>query len=157
MSNKTGAPVAKLRELSKRKSMAFRMGTATPLLKRSASTYHEKRVAFEAHKRAIHGLTINDKVVDHGGRNPIPVATYISKTEDTMAVTFRGDGLPNEGWDLDDNGKFAARTPPAPKTNAERAKADKRPTIKSEAKATFRPRAFGCKKYGMATGSYLRG
>jgi hypothetical protein len=144
MSKKTGAPVAKLREIAKRKAMAFRMGTIKPIITRTASTYHEKRIAYDAHRRAIHGTyNVKGVMVERGGRNPI------------AAETFHGDGLPSEGYVLNAEGKFETHAPKAPKTAAERAKADKRNSIASESRATFKPRPFGAKRFGCVSGSYL--
>lgn len=143
MSKKTGAPVAKLRELSKRKAMAFRMGTAKPLASRNASTYHEKAVAFEAHRRAIHGtFNVQGIMVEEGGRNPI------------AAEVFHGDGLPSEGYEYKADGTFETRTPRPPKTAAERAAGDKRKSLASEVREGWRPRPFGAKRFGSVSGCY---
>jgi len=116
---KTGQAVAKLLEKSKRNATNRALGTTRGVLTRTKSNYAEKAVAFEAHRRLI-----QDHYINLG-----PRVTYIKKSGDDVATTFRGDGLPEE----------VTRTA---KTNAERAKEDKRASIKSEARDDWKPQRY---------------
>jgi hypothetical protein len=120
---KTGGWCKKLMDKSKSNASHLKLGRQRALIARppaKASTYHDKLVALEAHKRAIHGLVIRGVVVEEGGRNPAP------------AECFAGDGLPDDS--------LAATKPP--KTNAERAKADKRNPLKHEMRNGWKPERF---------------
>lgn len=118
--SKTGRAVAKLQLKSKGNAMKFRMGTHKPIIARTTTPFHEKAVAFAAHKRAIHGFERDGVVIDEGGRNPGP------------AECFRGDGLPDDS--------LAAVKPP--KTMAERAKEDKRRALKDEMVEGWKPQRY---------------
>jgi hypothetical protein len=111
---KTGGAVAKLEEKSKRNAVRFKLGTIKPMISRTKAPFHEKLVAYDAHRKLI-----------ANGINPAPV--------------FEGTGLPDEVVKV-------------PKTNAERAEADKRAPLKDEMVAGWKPRPFG-KRW--ASGCYL--
>lgn len=85
-----------------------RYGSMVPLLTRNKSPFHEKKLAFEDHRKMI---------VEHGV-NPTAV--------------FDGTGLPDE-------------VTKQPKTNQERAEADKRNPLRAEWSDGFKPRGFGKK------------
>lgn len=133
--SKTGGAVTKLQDKAKRNAMHFRMGRHRPVIVRTKTQFADKQVALLEHKRAIHGLVVihgdREIVLDHGGRNPGP------------AECFAGDGLPDDSL-----GALKA-----PKSNQERAEADKRNSIKSEVCEGWRPRPFGKRS---RSGSYLR-
>lgn len=131
---KTGRAVAKLTEKSKQRAMKHKLGTHNAIVARTRSTYAEKVVAFELHKQSIHGFH-KGSIHNEGGRNPCPRVTYTKREGDDTAVTFRGDGLPCDALE-------SAR---APKSNAERAKEDKRQSIKSEAREGWKPERYRTK------------
>ena len=142
---KTGGWFKKLRDKQRKQATETKLGKQRAVITRVASTHADKRVSFEAHKRSIHGLEVHGRVVDSGGRNPQPVLTNIKRDGSVKAVCFHGDGL------VDDS----LSTLKAPKTNAERAAADKRNSIASEAKPEWKPRGFAQRKYGRQSGCYL--
>ena len=95
-----------------------KLGTMTPLTVRAGkSTHHEKRVELDRYKKLIHGYR-EGKFVNKGG------VVFVAQ--------FEGSGLPDE-------------TIKPPKTNQERAEADKRKPLRVEWCAGFRPRGFGKK------------
>jgi hypothetical protein len=113
---KTGRAVAKLLEKSKRNAIAAHHGTLRAVVTRTKSSFHEKRIAFEAHRRLI-----QDHAINLG-----PRVTYVKKSGDDVATTFRGDGLPDEVTRV-------------VKTTKQRAEEDKRNKLSSEWKRGFRP------------------
>lgn len=116
---KTGRAVAKLVEKDKRRAIGVALGTQRAVITRTRSSYHDKREAFEVHKRLIHGFR-HGNFVNEGGVNPCPPVTYDAKGQ--HIVTFRGDGLPDDSL---------VAIKPA-KTMAERAAEDKRRPLKDE-------------------------
>ena len=124
---KTGGWCRKLTDKMKANATHEKLGRQRAVITRNVSTFAEKRDVFEAHKRAIHGIERNGKVIQEGGRNPGPIWTYIKKTGNEKAVTFRGDGLPDDS--------LCALRPP--KTNAERAAEDTRRPLKDEMRPGF--------------------
>jgi hypothetical protein len=119
MSKRTGGAVSKLSDKSKRMATNRALGTIRAVVTRTNSTFAEKAVAFEAHRRLI-----QDHYINLG-----PRVTYTKKSGDEVATTFRGDGLPEEVTRV-------------AKTNAERAKEDKRASIKDEARADWKPKRY---------------
>lgn len=122
---KTGGAVQKLSLKMQQRSTRLHKGTFKPLIARIDATYHEKVVAMKVHREMIHGREIvrRDGTIDHvgGGINPTAV--------------FEGTGLPDEV------------TVKAPKTNQERAAADKRNSLKSEWRDGFRPQAWAGRRW----------
>lgn len=116
---KTGRAVAKLLEKSKRNATNRALGTTRGVITRTKSTFAEKAVAFEAHRRLI-----QDHAINLG-----PRVTYTKRTGDDTATTFRGDGLPEEVTRV-------------AKTNAERAAEDKRAPIKDEVRTGWKPQRY---------------
>ena len=115
MSKRGGGAVAKLSEKRKRMGTNHALGTIRALMTRPPA-----KSSTYADKRNVyeqHARAIMD------GYNP------------GAAETFRGDGLPDDSLD--------AVKPP--KTNAERAKEDKRPPIKAEAREGWRPQPYKTK------------
>src|SRR6478752_4396688 len=112
---KTGGAVQKLRDKSNHKATALRMGTHKPIIARTMTPYAEKTTAYREHVERI----LN-------GSNPSAVET------------FRGDGLPDE---VISGSKNWAEVKP-PKTNAERAKEDKRNRLKDEMVPGWRPSRY---------------
>jgi hypothetical protein len=121
MSKRTGGAVSKLSDKAKRMGTNRALGTIRAVVTRTNTPFNEKRVAFEAHRRLIteHYINLGPRVT-------------IVKADGTTATTFRGDGLPEE---------VTRRV----KTMAERAKEDKRPSIKDEAREGWKPQPFKTK------------
>lgn len=119
MSKRTGGAVSKLSDKRKRMGTNQALGTIRAVVTRTNSTYNEKRVALEAHRRLI---------VEHA-INLGPRVTYTKKTGDDTATTFRGDGLPEEVTRV-------------AKTNAERAAEDKRAPIRDEVREGWKPQRY---------------
>jgi hypothetical protein len=122
MSKRTGGAVAKLSDKRKRMGTAQALGTIRAVVTRTNSTFHEKRVALEHHKWLIqeHAINLGCRV------------TNTKKDGSEQAVVFRGDGLPEE-------------VTRKVKTNAERAKEDKRAPIKSEVREGWKPERYRTK------------
>ncbi|WP_454627747.1 hypothetical protein [Bradyrhizobium cenepequi] len=89
--------------------------TFEPLLNRTSSTHHEKAVALKAQKDLLHGFR-HGRFVNKGGVRIIAIVD--------------GTGVPDE-------------VIKAPKTNAERAAADKRPPLKDVMVQGWKPRPYG--------------
>jgi hypothetical protein len=119
---KTGGWAKKLTDKSRANATKLKLGGQRATITRTKATHHEKRVAFEAHRRLVvdHAINLGCRVTD------------LSKSGKKRGVTFRGDGLP-------DDSHSALRTPP---TNAERAEADDRKPIKSECFDGWKPARF---------------
>jgi hypothetical protein len=120
--SKTGGWAKKLADKSNAKATALRMGTHRAIVTRTNSTFAEKQVAFLAHKRLITVHAIN----------PGCRVTDLTKDGKKRGVTFRGDGLADDC--------LAALKPS--KTNAERAKEDKRNRLKDEMVPGWRPSRY---------------
>ena len=108
MGSKSGGAVAKLAEKSKRNAVKFKLGSIKPMISRTKTPFHEKAIAYEAHRKLI-AL----------GINPAPI--------------FEGTGLPDE----------VVRVP---KTNQERADADKRRPLKDEMVQGWKPGRYLTKR-----------
>lgn len=128
---KTGRAVAKLVEKDKRRAMKARLGGQSALITRTRSSYHDKVLALETHKHLIHGFT-HGRLVNAGGINLGCRVTDLSKDGSKRGVTFRGDGLPDD----------SLGETKAPKSNAERAKEDKRPRLATEWREGFKPQRY---------------
>lgn len=129
---KTGRAVAKLVEKDKRRATTLALGAHRAVVTRTRASYHDKREAFEVHKRLIHGYH-HGTFVNEGGITPCPPVTYDAKGN--HVVTFRGDGLPDDSL-----GGIKA-----PKTMAERAAEDKRRPLKDEMIEGWKPARYAPK------------
>jgi hypothetical protein len=123
---KTGGAVTKLQDKAKRNAMRVRMGTFKPIISRNTSPFHDKRIAYIVHQRTVCGV-ISARSGEYV-QEPRAIAP---------AETFYGDGLPDDSLD-----GFKV-----PKTNAERAAADKRPPLNDEMVEGWKPQAWRGRRY----------
>lgn len=128
---KAGGAVQKLQLKAQQRSVRLSKGTFKPLIARIDATHHEKAIAYRAHQEMI-----------ENGINPGPVDDYAlvvklsAKTGKPMKAKLMRvhSGVPDE----------VTRTP---KTNAERAAADKRAPIKSEMRDGWKPQPYAGRRW----------
>lgn len=138
---KTGNAVAKLAEKSKRNAINKRLGTYRAVITRSSSTYHEKVVAFEAHRRLIvdHAINLGCRVTD------------LDKEGKKQGVTFRGDGLPDDSIQAVKVAKVLTAEELAKAEEKAKAKAER---YRAEMRDDWKPRRIG--RRGLFSGCVYR-